>query len=159
MRLRLILSPTAPFIFHLVKRGNCCLINIKDVIKLRVPYPDATSELARKSHMYICIGVPDPFCELIKCQSFKPYHLLQNSAPVHRIVEQPDINRNPFRHPTVIDLDKRFSATRSLFPDQLKAVRGISDALLTEIQGNICDTVERVALSDAELKAINPALP
>ncbi len=135
------------------------MIDIKDVITLRVPYPDATSELARKSHMYICVEVSGPTCELVKCQSFKPYHLLQNSMPVHRIVEQPDSSRNPFQHPTVIDLDKCFSATRSLFPNQLKAARGISDALLTEIRDNICETAERVTLSNAELKAVNPALP
>ncbi len=134
------------------------MINIKDVITLRVPYPDATGELAKKSHMYICVETTDPLCKLIKCQSFKPYHMLPNSAPLHRIVEQPDISRNPFQHPTVIDLDKLFSATRSLFPDRLKTAKGISDALLTTIQENISNTVENVTLSDAELKTINSAL-
>lgn len=134
------------------------MINIKDVITLRVPYPDATAELAKKSHIYICVETPDPVCKLIKCQSFKPYHLLPNSAPLHRVVEQSDINRNPFQHPTVIDLDKLFIAVRSLFPDSLKTARGISDALLTVIRENIDDTVESVALTDAELKAVNSAL-
>lgn len=134
------------------------MINLRDVIKLRVPYPDVTSELAKKSHMYICVGESDPACELVKCQRFKPYHHERNSMPLKRVVEQPNSNRNPFRHPTVIDLDKRFSATRSLFPDQLKASRGISDALLMEIRDKILDATECVELSDDELKAINLVL-
>ena len=134
------------------------MIEEKDVITLRVPYPDSAGELAKKSHMYICFRVPGPACELIKCQSFKPYHLLSNSLPVRRIVEQPDPNRSPFRHPTVIDLDKLFSATRSLFPDRLKAAQGIGDDLFALIQNNVEEAIERVTLSDAELRAVNPAL-
>lgn len=134
------------------------MIDLKDVISLRVPYPDVASGLAKNPHMYICVRVPDSTCELVKCQSFKPYHLLSNSEPIHRIVEQPDASRNPFRHPTVIDLDKLFVATQSLFPDQLKATRGVSDTLFSTIQNEIDDTVKKVPLSDAELKATNPAL-
>lgn len=134
------------------------MINLKDVITLRVPYPDVASELAINPHMYICINIPGSTCELVKCQSFKPYHLLSNSEPIHRIVEQPDISRNPFRHPTIIDLDKIFVATQSLFPDRLKAIRGISDTLFSTILNKVNNTVVRVALSDAELKAANPAL-
>jgi len=134
------------------------LINVKDVITLRVPYPDAVSELAKKAHMYICVGVPDPSCELVKCQSFKPYHLITGSAPVCRIVEPPDTTRNPFRHPTVIDLDKLFVATRSLFQDDLKATQGISDVLFSDIIANLSASIIRIALSDADLQAVNSKL-
>lgn len=97
-------------------------------------------------------------CELIKCQSFKPYHLLSNSLPVHRMVEQPDPSRSPFRPPMVIDLDRIFSATHSLFPDQLKAARSISGALFVSIQNKMDETIERAALSDTGLRAINLVL-
>lgn len=46
-------------------KENYYLINIKDVITLRVPYPDATAELAKKSHMYICVETPDPICIIL----------------------------------------------------------------------------------------------
>jgi hypothetical protein len=116
------------------------------------------SGLAKKAHMYICTGTPDPSCELAKCQSFKPRHLLSGSAPVCRIIEQPDVARNPFQHPTVIDLDKLFTATRSLFPDNLKTARGVSEALFMEIQAKLGAAIMRIALSDAELQAVNSGL-
>lgn len=131
------------------------MINVKDVVTLRVPYPDTFSELARKSHMYICIEAFCLYCTLVKCQSFKPYHLATNSAPVCRIIEQPDIARNPFRHPTIIDLDKVFVATRSLFQDNLKTAQGVSDTLLSDIQANVDFNVARIALTNAELQAVN----
>lgn len=134
------------------------MINVKDVITLRVPYPDVTSELAKKSHMYICIETSSPLCRLVKCQSFKPYHSLKNSLPVNRLTEQPNISRNPFQHPTVIDLDKLFSATHALLPESLKAPRGISDAVLTAIKENIPEAVKIVNLSDSELKSINSVI-
>ncbi|MCL2088226.1 MAG: hypothetical protein FWH14_01965 [Oscillospiraceae bacterium] len=134
------------------------MIDTKDVIIIRVPYPTAFSNLAKKSHMYICVNVPDLSCELVKCQSFKPYHDNLYSEPVCRIVEQPDLSRNPFRHPTVIDLDKLFVATRSLFPDQLKAARDVCDALFSEIQTKLGEYVERITFLDAELQAVNHAL-
>lgn len=135
------------------------MISLKDVIMLRIHYPDSMSKLAIKSHMYICVEVSESTCTLIKCQSFKPYHMLPNSEPICRIIEQPSTGRNPFCHPTVIDLDKCFSATPSLFPDQLKTPTGICDELLEEIQNNISDTVDKIVLSDTELKSINPVLP
>jgi hypothetical protein len=79
-------------------------------------------------------------------------------VPVCRVTEQPDIARNPFRHPTIIDLGKLFTAARLIFPDSLKAVRNVSDALFREIQINLIASVKRVALSDAELQSVNPIL-
>jgi len=74
---------------------------------------------------------------------------------VCRIIEQPDIARNPFRHPTIIDLDKVFVATRSLFQDNLKTAQGVSDTLLSDIQANVDFNVARIALTNAELQAVN----
>jgi hypothetical protein len=77
---------------------------------------------------------------------------------VCRITERPDATRNPFRHPTVIDLDKLFTAARLIFPDSLKAARNVSNTLFEEIQANLTASVEHVALSDVELQSINPIL-
>lgn len=81
-----------------------------------------------------------------------------NSEPIHRIIEQSNTRCNPFRHPTVIDLDKIFIAKRLLFPDTLKTECGINDALFARIQNNISTTIKRISLLDSELKAINPVL-
>jgi hypothetical protein len=116
------------------------------------------SELAKKAHMYICTDIPEPSCELVKCQRYKPYHTLSGSEPVRRITEPPDMTRNPFRHPTVIDLDKIFTATRSLFPDSLKTTQGVCDALFAEIRLNLRTDTVRVALTDAELRSVNPKI-
>ena len=134
------------------------MINTKDVITIRVPYPDTTSILARIPHMYICTDVSDPSCELVKCQSFKPYHTLVGSSPVCRIVEQPNNTRNPFRHPTIIDLDKLFIAMRTLLPDSLITTQGVCDALLVEIKTKINATVERITLTEAGLQTVNYAI-
>lgn len=149
---------TIPSIFLLVKRGNYCLISPKDVIILRIPYPNTTSGLAEKPHMYICINALNLTCKFVKCQSFKPYHMMPNSLPINRIIEQPNSNENPFRHPTVIDLDKVFTSTQLSFPDSLKTARGISDTLFLRIQACISQDIKSVALSHDELRTLNPMI-
>lgn len=134
------------------------MISPKDVITLRVPYPNTASGLAVKPHMYICINALNLTYEFVKCQSFKPYHAMPNSLPINRIVEQPNTNANPFCHPTVIDLDKVFTSTQLSFPDSLKTVQGINDALFLRIQNLISEETERIALSCDELRAVNPIL-
>jgi hypothetical protein len=74
---------------------------------------------------------------------------------MRRIVEPPDAARNPFRHPTIIDLDKLFVARRLLFQDNLKAVRGVCDALFVEIQNDLGINAGQVFLSGADIKALN----
>jgi hypothetical protein len=84
---------------------------------------------------------------------------MPNSSPVCRIVEPADASRNPFLHPTVIDLDKLFIATRSLFPDNLKTAKGVCDALFAKIQANITAiAIMRVSLSDTDLQVLNHVL-
>jgi len=83
---------------------------------------------------------------------------VSGAAPVRRIVEQPDKSRNPFRHPTVIDLDKLFVVTRPLLSNALKTAQGVNDDLFMEIKAKIIGSIARVALTDAELKAVNNRL-
>ena len=134
------------------------MIEIKDVVTLKVPHPDITSVLAERPHMYICCKIPDSSCELVKCQTFKAYHRASGSKPYRRIIKNPDVTRNPFRATTLIDLDKLFIATRALLPESLKTAQGICDELHKEILSNLNETTLRVVLADDELRLINPAM-
>ena len=79
------------------------MIDKKDVIRLKIPFPNIDSGLALKSHMYICKKNVNYDKELIKCQTFKPklIFLLKNF-----LKEDPNSLRNPFKNTTIIDLDK-----------------------------------------------------
>ena len=145
----------ALFIYLLVMVGSFFLINVKDVVTLYVPYPDSSSIIAHKPHMYICIRVTGLLCEMVKCQSFKPYHATPGTPPTHRIIEHPDPLSNPFKHPTVIDLDKIFVVTHSLIHDKLKASRGVGDAIYDQIIKNLSPTAPRITFSDADLRTVN----
>jgi hypothetical protein len=98
-----------------------------DVITMKVPFPSISSELAVTAHMYICLeeGINKEF---IKCQTFKPMHIVANRPPFQCIVESPDITRNPFQKKTTIDCDKAFCVTNV----------EISPDLLTKTRRNVC---------------------
>ena len=72
-----------------------------------MPYPNMSSNLAIKSHMYICWKNVDHDVSIIKCQTLKPYMILNNVID-HYVDEEADISRNPFKHATRIDCDKVF---------------------------------------------------
>ncbi len=72
-----------------------------------LPFPNISSQLALDTHMYICIEEGSNK-EFIKCQKFKPTHLISTMAPINTIIENSDILRNPFNLKTTIDCDKSF---------------------------------------------------
>ena len=87
---------------------ECCwLIKAKDVVRLRIPYPDINSTLAQQAHMYICYNKGNDTKEFVKCQTFKNKMLINNTVR-NFIKENPDPNRNPFKRTTLIDCDKLF---------------------------------------------------
>lgn len=94
---------------------------------MRVPFPTIDGELAVSSHMYICIqeGVNKQF---VKCQTFKPLHLVPDKLPYKFIREVPDITRNPFKKITTIDCDKSFCMDNVT----------ISPKLLTASRHDVC---------------------
>lgn len=93
------------------------MIDKKDVIRLKIPFPNIDSGLALKSHMYICKKNVNYDKELIKCQTFKPklIFLLKNF-----LKEDPNSLRNPFKNTTIIDLDKIFKINKVIIPLELK---------------------------------------
>ncbi|MDF1997584.1 hypothetical protein [Peribacillus frigoritolerans] len=84
------------------------MIEKMDVVTMRIPFPTISSDLAVKSHMYICMenGTNKKF---VKCQTFKPTHRITGKHPFRFVDEKPDINRNPFQNHTTIDCDKTFN--------------------------------------------------
>lgn len=107
------------------------MIKPKDVITMRMPFPNISSTLAVKSHMYICHDQIKYNYSLIKCQTFKNRFYNLN----HKIIEANDIKRNPFKHKSLIDCDKLFKISGVIIPEDLltKNRRNISDDLFLEI--------------------------
>lgn len=102
-----------------------------------MPFPNINAGLAVKAHMYICERKRgNDYC-LIKCQSFKnkDYNLK------HFVIEKPDISRNPFKHPSLIDCEKRFNLREVLISDQVltKRRRDISSELFKSIEDQITE--------------------
>jgi hypothetical protein len=108
------------------------LIDKADVVKMYVPFPDIDSSLALYSHMYICLQNGNNK-ELIKCQTFKPTHILSNYPPMLYLIEIPDINRNPFNRKTTIDCDKSFCVSGVLISKRLLARRNVCHNLFNSI--------------------------
>lgn len=110
------------------------MISKSDVIRMRVPFPNISSGLAVKAHMYICIegGLKKKF---IKCQTFKPSHALSGRPPKYYIQEPADPSRNPFQNTTTIDCDKEFCVNDvEISLDLLTDVRrDVSEKLFQEI--------------------------
>ncbi|MGH1286529.1 hypothetical protein [Bacillus toyonensis] len=114
------------------------MISVKDVVRMKIPFPNISSTLARQAHMYICLQ--DGAEKLmVKCQTQKPKHLITNRPPFRYISETPDISRNPFTATTLIDCDKAFSVDNVSIDVQLLATnrRDICDTLLTIINHEI----------------------
>jgi len=108
------------------------LIEIKDVITMKIPFPDISSTLAVQAHMYICSqnGQTKNF---FKCESAKPRHLMKNSRPFKRVKELTDPLRNPFNRDTIIDCDRFFILKNAVIPLSLRANRNVCDELFSDV--------------------------
>ncbi len=130
------------------------MIKEKDVINLKVPFPDISSGLARGIHMYICVG-NNKEALFVKSQTYKPRLLtLVNNS----IIEEADINRNPFSQKTLIDLDKEFHISKDLVisKDSLCRKRpDVCDELFAEINQKIIEPNHEM-LNEQLLLTLNP---
>lgn len=112
------------------------MINIADVITMRVPFPNRLSILAVTAHMYICIKNGKDK-EFIKCQTFKLTHILDDSPPRQILIEEPDNSRNPFIRKTTIDCDKSFFVSCVIIDKELLATRNVCNELLDSVMKKI----------------------
>lgn len=74
---------------------------------MKVPFPNISANLAVNSHMYVCIESGDNK-KFLSCQTKKPKNIAKTNPPFIFIAENNDINRNPFRRPTLIGCDYAF---------------------------------------------------
>ena len=132
------------------------MIKPKDVIRMKVPYPSISDGMAMKSHMYICRSQSGTNYEYIKCQTLKPYMLINN--PINRYHdEQPDLTRNPFAKLTRIDCDKIFSTYTVSYDERLKTESrpDVCDDLFSIIENELLlDGYSNIKLNETELKSL-----
>ena len=136
------------------------MINQKDVIRLKVPYPSISDKLALENHMYICATVSENHYEYVKCQTLKPY-MLCNPIMHHYCDEHADIRRNPFSHDTRIDCDKIFSSDNLAYQDGLKTYRrpDVCSDLFESIQYELeADGYKIISLNEDETALLNNPL-
>lgn len=136
------------------------MISPKDVVRLKVPYPNISSDLAVNAHMYICYN-NDGKKDLVKAQTYKP--LLEDVVASFIDSDNYDSNEHPFRRRTLIDLDKYFCCENVTIPLRLKAsdnngqVSGnIYNRIMSET--NNLQTCNCEVISSDDLKSINHAL-
>ena len=115
------------------------MIKKKDVITMRIPFPEVDSELARYSHMYICLEHQHPK-KFLKCQSAYDY-LKDIKVPPYKFIEvAPDMRHNPFRKPTLIDCDKSFAVDHDIVINEKSLTtkrRDVSDELFAKLEKKI----------------------
>lgn len=133
------------------------MISRKDVLRLKIPFPDISSRLATNSHMYICRNVDDNSVSFVKCQTLKPYMFTQ---PVMRHFwdEVPDISRNPFLRTTRIDCDKEFATHNVQYDERLRTISrpDVSEDVIIHIEQElICDGYASEKIAEDEIVQLN----
>ena len=133
------------------------MINTKDVLRMKVPYPSVSDTLAVKPHMYICKNVEETNYEFIKCQTLKPYMLTKNICK-HYVDEVADVSRNPFQRATRIDCDKVFTTGSVVYSDGMKTTsrpdicQELYEKVLEEL---IADGFLTIPIEESDLVRIN----
>ena len=125
------------------------MINKREVINLKLPFPNIDSGLARIRHMYICKDSQLNY-SFVKSQTFKASILLHVK---NYIVEPPNLARNPFSKKTLIDLDKEFHINKSVIISRESLCRGprqdVCEELFEEIIGNTDNPLHKEFLDEA----------
>jgi hypothetical protein len=118
--------------------GQLSLIEKREVILLKIAYPDLHSGLAKVAHMYICYQKVNQTKRLLKCQSYKLSNIVGGSGINRYVIEQPNLSRNPFTKTTIIDCDKLFLTKETISRDFLHEGRNnISEELYDSIDAKI----------------------
>jgi hypothetical protein len=110
---------------------------------MRIPFPDVSSDLAVKAHMYICLEKGRTNKEFLKCQTSKPIHKLKDRPPFKYVEESPDVTRNPFNNTTIIDCDKSFYVENVVISLDILAFR----------RRNICEELFSSIISEIQHSA------
>lgn len=136
------------------------MIKEKDVIRMKVPFPDIESGLAVRAHMYICERVSNGSYGFVKCQTLKP-KMLGGKLMIHYIDEPADINRNPFSHTSRIDCDKLFTTKSVVYKDEMKTTSrpDVCLELFNDVQSELrADGYDIVKVREKDLVSINTCI-
>lgn len=124
------------------------MIDRADVVTMYIPFLDIDPSLALKSHMYICIQNGNDK-EFIKCQTFKPTHILPDYPPKQYLIEEQNKNRNPFIRKTTIDCDKSLCVSCVTIDKKLLEKRNVCNELFDSI-------IEKIKHSDFYKENLDP---
>lgn len=108
------------------------MIRVKDVVRVKMPYPNINSELAASAHMYICkkSGTEKDF---LKIQTKKNKHRI-HGIPIDNYFElEGNSNDNPCKHDSFVDLEKNFNLKGVKIPIWLKTDRDLKQAIYNDI--------------------------
>ena len=126
-----------------------------------LPFPNLSSALARKPHMYICLENKHPK-RFIICRSTKPYLLEPDMSPYQFIQAMPDIRHNPFIKPTLLDCDKSFSMDNEIMINRALLTtkrRDISEELFCELEYSIRhDKFKEIVLDANDVAQLNSGI-
>lgn len=112
-----------------MKQGGCALIKRNDVARIKMPFPDISSDLA-----------------------------LSSSVMKHYWDESPDLNRNPFKRKTRIDCDKTFVTSFVTYDDKLKTTTrpDVCEDVMRHIDSELlCDGYITNYINENELLSLN----
>ncbi len=136
------------------------MINPKDVIRMKMPYPSINDRLAVSSHMYICRSAEGASKRFVKCQTLKPYMLMRGQMR-HYCDEKPDILRNSFKRTTRLDCDKLFTTNEVVYDSALRTIerpdisQDLYDDMVCELEK---DGYVVIAVNENELLYLNPLI-
>ncbi len=139
---------------------SCWLTKEKDIIRIKVPFPNIEGKLATMAHMYLCIesGVNK---KIVSCQTKKP-HLLNKNHPPYKLVEvEAPSASNPFSRPTIIACDYAFSLSKVKIAPSMLTIkrRNISDEIYDKVLIEIAHKEFHIkVINKHELLSINPVL-
>lgn len=133
------------------------MIKEQDVIRMRVPFPNISSNLALNAHMYICGKDTAPHYGFIKCQTLKPY-MLNKRIITHYVDEAANATRNPFSRTSCIDCDKLFVSYAVHYDDRLKTTTrpDICGELYHKVKTTLTShDYKTIAMDEEKLVALN----
>lgn len=136
------------------------MTEVRDIFTVKLPFPNISSNLATRSHMYLCVQSGHDK-KILSCQTKKPLNLQPNKPPYNYVDCDANIAKNPFKRNTLIACDYCF-VLRGIHVDSL---------LLTTSRRNVCEGIYSQVLAEiwkpgftskyvdeAQLLRLNPLL-
>lgn len=126
------------------------MISEKDVIKIRIPYPNITDNMAKHAHMY---AVETPRLSLFSIQTAKPF--LVEKSIIENYITLECGNDSPVKHKSYLTMDIRFILENVSVPDELKAENKLSDSIFTVLKEKSKLVKSDMLLNKQEVLQIN----